>query len=51
MAKRSKKKKSKNKVKKRKVKSSLKKNSHNEDELIIKVPTSWAKKDYANKNC
>ena len=51
MAKRpKKKKKSKNKVKKRKIKSSLKKNSHSEEELIIKVPKNWANKAYVNKN-
>jgi acetyl-CoA synthetase len=51
MAKRpKKKKKSKNKIKKRKIKSSLKKNSHSDEELIIKVPKNWAKKAYVNKN-
>ncbi|MBL6857564.1 MAG: acetate--CoA ligase [Pelagibacteraceae bacterium] len=53
MAKRpKKKKKSKNqKIKrKRKIKFSLKKNSHSEEELIIKVPKSWANKAYVNKN-
>ena len=49
MAKRPKKKKN-NKVKKRKIKSSLKKSSHNEDEIIIKVPKHWSNKAYVNKN-
>jgi acetyl-CoA synthetase len=35
---------------KNKVKSSLKKSSHSEEELIIKVPKHWANKAYANKN-
>ena len=51
MAKRPKKrKKSKNKIKKRKIKSSLKKTSHNEDEIIIKVSKHWSNKAYVNKN-
>ena len=52
MAKRPKKKKKKknNKVKKRKIKSSLNKSSHNEDEIIIKVPKHWSNKAYVNKN-
>ena len=45
-----KKKRSKNKVKKKKIKSSLKTKSHSEEELVIKVPKSWAKKAYVNKN-
>ena len=51
MAKRpKKKKKSKNKVKKKKLKSSLKKSSHGEEEIIIKVSKHWANKAYINKN-
>ena len=51
MAKRpKKKKKSKNKIKKRKIKSSLKKNSHSDEELIIRVSKHWANKAYVNKN-
>ena len=51
MGKRSKKKKNtKEKIKLKKIKSSLKKNSHNDEELVIKVSKHWAKKAYANKN-
>ena len=45
-------KRSKNNKKKKlkKIKSSLKKSSHENEELIIKVSKHWAKKAYVNKN-
>ena len=49
MAKRPKKKKKKSKKSKKKI-SSLRKISHNEDELVIKVSKHWSSKAYANKN-
>ena len=51
MAKRPKKKKKLiNKVKKVKARSSSRKNTHTEEELIIKVSKNWANKAYVNKN-
>ena len=43
-------KKSTNKIKRKKTKSSMKKSSHGEEELIIKVSKHWANKAYVNKN-
>ena len=47
MSKRLKKKK---KTKSKKIKHSVKNNSHNDEELVIKVSKHWSKKAYANKN-
>jgi len=40
----------KKKIKLKKIKYSLKKDSYNDEELVIKVSKHWAKKAYANKN-